>query len=158
MNIFITVLIIAVPALSAILIQMVLVKRKMEVEIGMKDARIIEDPMDDEKLYRFTVENASDRAIVVIAVQLYSGGREIFDNGHHPSFKAPGSEGDVVHIDSKRVRDISDLLSKSFLGTTVMQPHEEMTYSYYMEESPDEIKITVRENSDVEMILEPGFE
>lgn len=114
--------------------------------------------MDDEKLYRFKVSNESDQSVVLTDVRLYSNGTEIFDNGHHPSFKAPEEvDGDIVRIDSKRIRDISHLISMNFLGTTVVQPKEEMTYSYYLDEMPDEIKITVRENKDVDIILKPVF-
>ena len=158
MDIGYVILIIAAAVLIGILMQILLVKRKSEVKLKLKDEQITEDEMDGEKLYRFKVLNDSDESVVLTDVRLYSNGTEIFDNGHHPSFKAPEeADGDVVRIESKRIRDISDLLSMNFLGTTVVQPKEEMAYSYYLDEIPDEIKITVRENKDVVIILKPVF-
>lgn len=159
MDIFSVIGIIAAAAVIGILIQILLVKQRTKVKLKLKGGQMLEDGLDDETLYRFTVSNDSDQPVVLTSIRLFSEGREIFDNGHHPSFKAPEEDsGDVVRIDSKRVRDISHLLSENFLGTTVLQPHEEMTYSYYLDEMPDEIKITVKENEDIDIILEPEFE
>lgn len=158
MDIGSVILIIAAAVLIGILAQILLVKRKSAVKLKLKDEQTTKDEMDDEKLYRFKVSNESDQSVVLTDVRLYSNGTEIFDNGHHPSFKAPEEvDGDIVRIDSKRIRDISHLISMNFLGTTVVQPKEEMTYSYYLDEMPDEIKITVRENKDVDIILKPVF-
>lgn len=159
MDIFTVILIAVAAVVIGILIQTLRVKRKTKVKLRLKDGEIMEDALDDETLYRFTILNDSDQSVVLTSVRLFSGGREIVDNGHHPSFKARDEEGgDVVRIDSKRVRDISHLLSENFLGTTVMQPDEEMTYSYYLDEMPDEIKITVKENEYIDIILKPAFE
>src|SRR5699024_7326241 len=126
----------------SIIIQMMRVKKKPKVKITVKNEKIITDDFDDEKLYRFTILNESDQSVVIDSIQMYSEGSEIFDNGHHPGFRAPGKEGgDVVDIDSKRVRDISGLLSSNFLGTTVVQSDEEMAYSYYLNASPDELRL-----------------
>lgn len=142
----------------SIIIQMMRVKKKPKVKITVKKEKIITDDFDDEKLYRFTILNESDQSVVIDSIQMYSEGSEIFDNGHHPGFRAPGKEGgDVVDIDSKRVRDISGLLSSNFLGTTVVQPDEEMAYSYYLDASPDELRLTVRENEDIDITLKPDF-
>lgn len=158
MDIGSVILIIAAAVLIGILAQILLIKRKSAVKLKLKDEQTTKDEMDDEKLYRFKVSNESDQSVVLTDVRLYSNGTEIFDNGHHPSFKAPEEvDGDIVRIDSKRIRDISHLISMNFLGTTVVQPKEEMTYSYYLDEMPDEIKITVRENKDVDIILKPVF-
>lgn len=158
MDIFTIILIIVAVAIIGILIQMLLVRKKPKVKLKVKNEKVIEDSFDEEKLYRFTIFNDSDQSVVMEAIQLYSNDKEIFDNKHHPGFKAPEKRtGDVVEIDSKRVRDISNLLSENFLGTTVMQQHEEMTYSYYLDTPPDEIKITVRENENIGIMLNTDF-
>lgn len=158
MDIFTIIMIIIVLVIISILIQMMRVRRTPKVKLEVKNEYIIKDDFDDEKLYRFTILNESDKSVVIESIQLYSNGGEIFDNGHHPGFKAPDNEGrDVVDIDSKRVRDISGLLSENFLGTTVVKQHEGMTYSYYLDMVPDEIKITVRENENIEILLTPDF-
>lgn len=159
MDILNLILIIAAVSVVGIMIQILLVKKRRKVKVSLKDERIIEDVLDEEKLYLFTVSNDSGRSVVLTSVRLYSDGEEIFDNGHHPSFKAPEDDGgDVVKIDSKRVRDISHLLSENFLGTTVIKPAEKMTYSYYLDEMPDEMAFTVRENEDVVIKLKTRFE
>jgi len=159
MNIFYVIGIIAAAAVIAILIQASLVKRRTKVKLSLKDGQMLEDRLDDETLYRFTVSNEAGRPVVLTSIRLFSEGREIFDNGHHPSFKAPGEDsGDIIRIDSKRVRDISHLLSQNFLGTTVLQPYEEISYSYYLDDMPDEIQITVKENEAVDIIFKPVFE
>ncbi|WP_415735718.1 hypothetical protein [Lacicoccus alkaliphilus] len=153
------VLIISALALSGVMIQSLLVKRKSKVKIKVKDERVVEDTLDEEELYRFTVSNDSDQSVVLTAIRLFSEGGEVFDNKHHPGFKAPEREdGSVVDIDSKRIRDISHLLSENFLGTTVVQSGEEVTYSYYLDEPPDEIIITVRENEEMDIRLKVDFE
>lgn len=158
MDIFTIIMIIIALVIISVLIQMMRVRQTPKVKLEVKNEDIITDDFDDEKLYRFTILNDSDKSVVIESIQLYSNGREIFDNGHHPGFKAPKKEGrDVVDIDSKRVRDISGLLSENFLGTTVVQQHEEMSYSYYLDMVPDEIKITVRENENIEILLSPDF-
>lgn len=158
MDIFTIILIIVAVVIIGILIQILLVRQKPKVKLKVKNEKIIEDSFDGEFLYRFTILNDSDQSVVMESIQLYSNNKEIFDNKHHPGFKTPEKKGDdVVEIDSKRVRDISNLLSENFLGTTVVQQHEEMTYSYYLDEAPDEIKITVRENKDIDILLIPEF-
>ncbi|WP_092986586.1 hypothetical protein [Lacicoccus qingdaonensis] len=143
---------------AGIIIQMMRVNKKSKVKMAVKNEKIITDDFDNEQLHSFTIFNESGQSVVIDSIQLYSDGREIFDNGHHPGFRAPKKEGgDVVDIDSKRVRDISGLLSANFLGTTVVKPGEEMTYSYYLDAPPDEIKLTVRENEDIDINLSPDF-
>ena len=159
MDMITIILIISALALSGVMLQMLFVKRESKVKLKVKDERVVEDALDGEMLYRFTVYNASDQSVVMTAIRLFSKGGEVFDNKHHPSFKAPESEdGGVVDIDSKRVRDISHLLSENFLGTTVVQPGEEMTYSYYLDEAPDELIITVRENEEMDIRLKADFQ
>lgn len=159
MDMLTIILIISALALSGIMLQMLFVKRKSKEKIKVKDERVVEDALDEEKLYRFTIYNDSDQSVVMTAIRLFSNGGEVFDNKHHPSFKAPEREGGgVVDIDSKRVRDISHLLSENFLGTTVVQPGEEMTYSYYLDEVPDEMIITVRENEEMDIRLKADFQ
>lgn len=158
MDIFTIIIIIAALLIIGILIQMLRVRQKPKVKLEIKNEKIITDDFDDEKLYRFTILNESAQSVVIDSVQLYSDDREIHDNEHHPGFKAPEKEGgDVVDIESKRVRDISHLISENFLGRTVVQSNEEMSYSYYLDTPPDEIKITVRENEDIDILLNPDF-
>ncbi len=158
MDIITIIILIAALIVISITIQMMRVKKKPKVKLAVKNEHIITDDFEDEKLHRFTILNESDQSVVIDSIQLYSKGSEIFDNGHHPGFRAPKKEGgDVVDIDSKRVRDISGLLSANFLGTTVVKPGEEMTYSYYLDAPPDEIKLTVRENEDIDINLSPDF-
>ena len=158
MDIFTIIIIIVALLIIGILIQMLRVRQKPKVKLEINNEKIIADDFDDEKLYRFTILNESDQSVVIDSIQLYSNSREIYDNEHHPGFKAPEKEGgDVVDIDSKRVRDISNLISENFLGTTVVQHNEEMTYSYYLDSPPDELKITVRENENIDILLSPDF-
>lgn len=158
MDIFTIILIIIALMAAGIVIQMLLVRKRPKVKLKVKNEEIIVDAFDDEKLHRFTILNDSDQSVVMEDIQLYSNGKEIFDNKHHPGFKVPEKkEDDVVDIDSKRVRDISNLISENFLGTTVVKQNEGMTYSYYLDKAPDEIKITVRENEDIDIILSPKF-
>lgn len=158
MDIFTIILLIVAAVVIGILIQMLLVRQKPKVKLKVKNEKIIEDTFTDEKLYRFTILNDSDQSVVMEDIRLYSNDKEIFDNEHHPGFKIPEKKGgEVVEIDSKRVRDISNLLSENFLGTTVVQQQEEMTYSYYLDAVPDEIKITIRQNEDIVVLLNPAF-
>lgn len=158
MDILTIILIIIALIIISIAVQMLRVRQRPKVKLEVKNENIITDDFDDEKLYHFSILNDSDKSVVIESIHLYSSGREIFDNDHHPGFKAPEQlDGDVVEIDSKRVRDISDLLSANFLGTTVVQHDEEMTYSYYLDAAPDEIKVTVRENETIDIMLTPKF-
>lgn len=158
MDIFTIILIIVALMAAAIVIQMLLVRKRPKVKLKVKNEQIIVDEFDDEKLHRFTILNDSEQSVVMEDIQLYSNGKEIFDNKHHPVFKVPEKkEDDVVEIDSKRIRDISNLISENFLGTTVVKQNEEMTYSYYLDKAPDDIKITVRENEDIDIMLSPKF-
>ncbi|WP_052255855.1 hypothetical protein [Salinicoccus sp. YB14-2] len=158
MDIFTIVIIIIALVLISIIFQMLRVRQKPKVKLEVKNENIMTDDFEDEKLYRFSILNDSNQSIVIESIQLYSNGVEIFDNGHHPGFKASEQpDRGVVAIDSKRVRDISDLLSENFLGTTVVRYDEEMTYSYYLDAAPDEIKVTVRENECIEIMLKPEF-
>src|SRR5699024_12431776 len=80
----------------SIIIQMMRVKKKPKVKITVKNEKIITDDFDDEKRYRFTILNESDQSVVIYSIHMYSEATQIFENVHHPDFRALGHEGAVM--------------------------------------------------------------
>ena len=152
--------IITIIILTATLIAVSIIIQRRELKetgkwkITVKNEKIITDDFDDEN---YIVLQFEHRSICRHRLHTDVLRRQRYLTTASSRFQSIRKRRWDGWISTQNVCDISGLLSSNFLGTTVVQPDEEMAYSYCSDASPDELRLTVRENEDIDITLKPDF-
>ena len=140
---------------------------KDKIKIEVSNVYVTMDEVDKQVRYNFSINNLSERPIVITNVKLYRGNEELVDNGHKPSpYKSPsvpsglimGSGGNFIgqqhYLETPRFH----MISSNFDNVLVIYPHNSKHFSYYLYECPNRIDVFTSKPKQTKYPISVDFE
>lgn len=118
-----------------------ILKDKIKIEIS--NVYVTMDEVDKQVRYNFSINNLSEKPIVITDVKLYKHDKELADNGHKPSHDKFLVGPADIFTGRQRYSELPriGMDSLNFDSDLVLSPHDSAQLSYYLDEFPNRLDI-----------------